>query len=515
MDYLVGIDLGSTSLKAVVYDTGGNAVAGGSRPTERRHPDPDHPDWTVWDPDQIWTGTAAAVREAVAALPEPRRIRGVAVSGLGMDGVPVDSGGRWLYPFISWLCPRTAPQQDWWEKTIGAPRTFSIGGNTLWRHSTALRILWMAEHEPGILARTDKWLLIEDFVNFMLCGRRCTDYSMASCTLLFDQVKRSWSAELLSLSGIDGRLLCEALPSGSVIGEVSAAASAATGLPAGTPVVLGGHDYLCGALPVGAMETGTWLDVSGTWEVVLASLPRPILTGALQGIGATVECHVARDMYSVMGSAVSAEMLEWYRREYGLEARLRADSRGCSDWDCLMEEAATAPAGSHGVMFLPHMNGAGCPGVDPQSRGGFIGLAGGTTRGDMLRSLIEGLDFQLMDIVSAMRSHLDIPVQRIVTVGGAVRNAFWMQNKADVLNARIETTQIDDASPLGAAMLAGIGVGIYRDEKDAYARVKKQSTLWEPDRRAAARYAELFPVYRELAAALRGISHSLGEIAVR
>ncbi len=110
---------------------------------------------------------------------------------MGMDGVPVDENGKWLYPFISWLCPRTEPQRQWWEKTIGTEKTFSIGGNNLWAYNTALRLLWMAEHEPKILGRTRKWLLIEDFLNFMLCGKQATDYTMASCTLLFDQATRA------------------------------------------------------------------------------------------------------------------------------------------------------------------------------------------------------------------------------------------------------------------------------------------------------------------------------------
>ena len=131
-----------------------------------------HPDWTVWDPAQIWGGSAAALKEAVAKLPDPKAIAGVAVTGMGMDGVPVDGDGKWLYPFISWLCPRTEPQLQWWEKNIGAEKNFSIGGNTVWRYSTALRLLWMAENEPEILARTKKWLLIEDFLNFMLSGVR-------------------------------------------------------------------------------------------------------------------------------------------------------------------------------------------------------------------------------------------------------------------------------------------------------------------------------------------------------
>ena len=509
--YLAGIDLGSTSLKCVIYDIAGKVVASGTRPTERMHPDPAHPDWTVWDPAQIWGGAAASTREAVAMIEDPRDIAAVAVTGMGMDGLPVDENGAWLYPFISWLCPRTEPQHQWWMRNIGAERTFAIGGNTLWRFSTALRLLWMAEHEPGILARTHKWLLIEDFLNFMLCGRLATDFSMASCTLLFDQRARAWSSELLSRSGIDGGLLCDPHPSGTVLGEVNRAAAHATGLPEGTPVVLGGHDYLCGALPVGAVAPGVVLDVTGTWEVVQATISEPVLTPLLQGMGATVECHVVRDMYSAMGAAVSSEMLEWYRREYGSEARARATERGCADWETLMEEAAASPPGSRGALFLPHMSGSGCPVVDSRSLGGFVGLSDRATRGDILRALIEGLDYQLLDIIAAMQANLGVDVSRLVVVGGAVRNAVWMQNKADMIGSVIEVPEVEDASPLGAAMLAGIGVGIYRDEKDAAEQVRKLAKTYEPDARAASHYAEWFPIYKSIYPALAQVSHAISE----
>jgi xylulokinase len=509
--YLVGIDLGSTSLKSVIYDLRGSVVASGSRPTERFHPDAVHPDWTVWDPAQIWGGAAASVRDALAAIDDAGAVAAVAVTGMGMDGVPVDDEGKWLYPFISWLCPRTEPQRQWWEKTIGIERTFSIGGNNLWGFSTALRLLWMAEHEPAILARTRKWLLIEDFLNFMLCGRQATDYSMASCTLLFDQATRRWSKEMLALSGIDGNLMCDPAPSGTVLGEVTRTASEFTGLPEGTPVVLGGHDYLCGTLPVGALAPGVFLDVSGTWEVVQATTPKPVLTPALQRIGSTVECHVARDMYSVMGAAVSAEMLEWYRREFGSEARAKAAVRGCVDWETLMEEAAESPTGSRGVIFLPHMSGAGCPIVDSRSRGGFVGLGSTATRGDMLRAVIEGLDFQLLDIIQEMKKNVGFDVSRLVVAGGAVRNDFWLQNKADIVGQPIEVPDVEDASPLGAAMLAGIGVGIYRSEQDAFEHVRKPARIFTPNARTASRYAELFPIYKSLFPALQAINHAVSD----
>jgi xylulokinase len=511
MDYLAGIDLGSTNLKCVIYDLAGNVVASGTRPTERFNIYPDHPEWTVWQPEQIWGGTAAAMLEAVSQLEDPRRIKGVAVTGMGMDGLPIDEKGKWLYPFISWHDPRTEPQLRWWQENIGADRNFRIGGNTLWRFSTALRLLWMAEHEPEVLARTDKWLLIEDFLNFMLCGRRATDYTMASCTLLFDQSTRDWSKEILNRSGIERRLLCDAHPSGTLLGEVTAEAAEATGLPEGTPVVLGGHDYLCGALPVGAFAPGVVLDVTGTWEIVLATIPEPVLTPGVQELGVTVETHVARDVYAVWGGAVAADMLEWYRREYGHEAQERAKRDGGLDWDHLMAEASTSPPGARGVMFLPHMSAAGCPVVDARSLGAFAGLSNFAQRGDLLRAIIEGLDYQVLDIVTALKAGLGIAASRLVAVGGATRNHFWMQNKADVTGLPIETPEVEEATPLGAAILAGIGVGLYRDERDAFERVYKPGTTYQPDPQLAADYAEWYQVYKQLYPALAPVSHQLYE----
>jgi xylulokinase len=505
MDYLMGIDLGSTSLKAVIYDLQGRKIAAGSRPTERFHPSEEHPEWTVWQPENIWQQTAAAIRDAVGQISSPEWIRAVAVTGMGMDGVPIDEDGNWLYPFISWHDPRTLPQLKWWQTHVGAEKQFSIGGNPLWPINSALRILWMAEHEPELLRRTDKWLLIEDFLNFMLCGRRATDYSMASCTLLFDQRKLGWSDELIELSGIDRRLLCDAFPSGTLLGEIHEQAARLTELPVGTPVVLGGHDHLCGALPVGAFRPGVVLDVTGTWEIVMTPTAEPVLNDQLRVTGTTVQAHVAKQRYAVWGGNVAGEMLEWYRRQL----------TGCDDqqadvalgWDELMAEAASAEAGANGVMFLPHISGATCPVVDPASLGTFVGLSPRATRGDMLRAIVEGLDYQFLDIVLAMSSALGREFDKFVAVGGATQNAMWMQNKADVVGKPIDVVEVEEATPLGAAILAGIGVGKYADVDEAYQQIDQQKTTFEPDVELAQKYTKWFHTYRELYPTVKDISH--------
>ncbi len=510
MDCLMGIDLGSTSLKALVYDLDGKVVAQGSRPTERSHPSEEHPEWTVWLPEQIWGGAAAAIRDAVSQLDSSSDIKAVAVTGMGMDGVPMDADGKWLYPFISWHDARTEPQLEWWKQHVGMDK-YAINGNPVWSMNSAMRILWIAENEPDILRCTHKWLLIEDFLNYLLCGAWATDCSMASCYLLLDQRTRQWSDELLDLSGIDRTLLPDVRPSGTRLGDIHEVASAATGLPVGTPVILGGHDHLCGTLPVGAFEPGVALNITGTWEGAILSMDEPVLTPALQRMGMTIQAHVARGRHAAWGSAPAAEMLEWYRKEYGAEASRNADADGGADWDYLFAEAAESPAGARGAMFLPHMSAAVCPVQDDRSLGAFVGLSSRCTRGDVLRAMIEGLNFQFLDVLNAAEAGLGFPLGKIVAVGGGTRNEFGMQNKADITGRAIEVPEVEEASSLGAAILAGIGVGLYKDEKDACARVNRPGRTYQPNPELTDMYAKRYEIHAQLYSTLKSVSHQLFE----
>jgi xylulokinase len=251
------------------------------------------------------------------------------------------------------------------------------------------------------------------------------------------------------------------------------------------------------------------LDVTGTWEIVLTATPEPVLTPAVQQTGMTVEAHVARNTYAAWGGGVAGGMLEWYRAQYGAEAARQAQAQGGSDWDYLMAEAAAARPGAGGVLFLPHLSGAGCPLVDANSRGAFVGLSDRTTRGDLLRAMIEGLDYQFLEVVLAMESSLSQKLDRFIAIGGAIHNTFWMQNKADIVGRPVEVPQVEEATPLGAAILAGIGVGLYRDEQDALEHVFRPGKTYEPDPERHARYAESFATYRQLYPALQAIHHRL------
>jgi xylulokinase len=509
MAYLMGIDLGSTSLKAIIFDLEGRIISSASRPTELSHLDKDHPTWAFWEPEKIWQGTAAAIKEAVEKIDNPAKIKGVAVTGFGMDGVPVDKEGNWLYPFISWHCPRTEPQSRNWSEKVGAEHIFSIAGKQVMHIDTIYRLIWMKENHPEILQKTDKWLLIEDFINFMLCGRRATDYSMASCTSVLDQRSRNWSRELIDSAGIDIDLFPEVLPSGTYLGEVNAKAASVTGLSEGTPVILGGHDYLCSALAVGAFRPDVVMDITGTWEIILQSSPQPNLTGDVFRAGLTIDSHVAKDAYAYIGAAVSADMLEWFRKHYGFEEKSLAAESGKTDWDFLMEKVDAAPPGANGAFFLPHFQGAGNPINDTRSLGAFIGLSNAAGKGSMLRALIEGLNYQGREILDSLESALKLKSTKIVAVGGVVRNSFWMQNKADITGKVIEIAGEEESTALGAALLAGIGVGLYKDDNDAYTRTYRAGKTYHPNASLTAKYDQYYNIYKEIYPALKDINRKI------
>lgn len=501
---LAAVDLGSTSTKVCLYAPDGRCVASESRPAERYNPyAAHHPEWVFWNPDAVWGGVCAAFRDVLAAIDDPARVAGVAVTGMGMDGVPVDEGGDALYPFISWHCGRTAPQAAWWEQNIGAERTFGIAGFPPWAMTGVMRVRWLMENEPAILDRAAAWLLIEDFVNCKLCGVRATDPSLASCMLLVDQQTRGWSDELVTASGIPRRLLPEIKPSGTLLGHVRAEAARATGLPQGTPVVLGGQDHLCGTLPVGAHRPGVVSNVMGSWENLIATVERPDCDWTLGRAGICVQAHVAPGRTAVWGGSPSASALTWLREMLGEASRPWEETLSACERD--------SKPGAGGVIFLPYLSAAACPVNDGRASGAFVGLLNTAAKADLYRAVIEGLNFQFVHILQTMERCLDTRFGRIVASGGATRNAFWLQNKADIAGVDVEVSEIQDTSPLGAALLAGVALGVWPNLDEASERVKGPTRVFRPDPARHARYRPLSEVYQSLAPALTPANHALSD----
>lgn len=512
MDCVLGIDLGSASTKAVAFARGGCRLAAAARPMEVARLDPDHPEWLFWDPEVLWRNAAAAVSAALAGLPAGARVRGVAVTGLGMDGLPVDAEGRALYPFISWRCPRTAETAGRVAARLGAERIFRIAGKQVQNHDTLYRLVWMREHRAELLDRAATWLLIEDWLAFRLCGSRATDPTMASSTSLFDQRAGAWSAELAADAGIAPGLLAPVRPCGAFLGEVHAEAARETGLGAGTPVFLGGHDYLCAALGEGVVSPGDVLDIVGTWELALAPTLAPALEPSVFQAGLTVEATTVPGAWSATGFAVAGGAAEWYRRE------LTAFAGG---WEEMGQLAASAPAGARGAMFLPHLEGAGSPHNDPASLGALVGLSGTCDRACLARALFEGLAYQSTELVEAVMGAAGAGIGRVVVTGGMARSELFGRLKADLGERPVWISATEDSTALGAALLAELGLGWHRDARAAAASVERRGHAVEPGKDAAEVrgrrdvYVSLYPALRPLNLSIRARSIDHGSAAER
>ena len=506
MDYLLGIDVGSTSMKALIYDLDGNVISRGSHPTESIANDPDHPNWQIYLPEHIWDGISTSIRDAMKQIGPQDRILAAAVTGLGADAVPLDEHGKALYPFINWLCTRTTPQFEKWLENVGLEKTFQITGWQPFVWSTVFRFMWLKENETELAQRIHKWLIVEDFVNYKLTGNYSTDYTDASPTLLFDQHSLTWSDEMLKIAGLEKDILPTPQASGSFIGEVTTKAAEKTGLKPGTPIFQGGHDYLVGALAAGANSPGMFLDVTGTWELVITPTTTPQWTPEIRQLGLTIEAHAAPGTYCIWAGGTAASMLEWYKDQIGLEAQQLALAGQGNVWSNLMDEAQSVPPGANGIFFLPHFNGTACPNLDPRSLGAFLGLNDTTKKADMVRAVVEGLDYAFLDMLKALEMGAGQKAEKITAIGGGVRNEFWMQNKADISGRPVDIPEIDEATALGAAMLAGTGVGVYSNLEEAAQKVYKPGKLYEPNLKLASFYAEMFEMYQEIYPALQGVN---------
>ncbi|MDP9366993.1 MAG: FGGY family carbohydrate kinase, partial [Chloroflexota bacterium] len=262
---LVGVDVGTTNVKAVVYEPDGGAVAVAVVPTPTHYP---RPSWAFYRPDELWAQTVKALREALAKVDDPRRVAGIAITSMGEAGVPVDVAGDPTFDAIAWFDTRTEPQVAWLEREIGREALFATTGLSLQPIWSLCKLLWLRENEPEAFSRTARWLNIADYIAYRLCGVQATDLSLASRTMALDLAHLRWSDDLLGAVGLSRDLLAPLAQSGTRLGNVTAESVRETGLPVGTPVSAGGHDHVCGALAVGVIEPGEVLNSLGTAEAL-------------------------------------------------------------------------------------------------------------------------------------------------------------------------------------------------------------------------------------------------------
>ncbi len=496
---LAGLDVGTTNVKALIFTPDGHPVAQASAPTPVHVP---QPGWAYYEPEELWQTTAAVLRQATAQV-DARRIASVAVASMGEAGVLLDQHNHALYPAIAWYDTRAQAQSDWLEQTIGKDRLFAVTGLSLQPIFGLCKLLWLKQNEAERFAQAVRFLNIADYIAFRLSGEQATDYSLASRTMALDIARRQWASDIVAAVGLNADLYAPLLPGGTRLGTVTADASAATGLPTSAQVATGGHDHVCGSLAAGVISPGVALNSLGTAETIFISLEQPLADANLGRQGFTQGAHVVGGLYYVFGSMyTSGACVEWFRAAL-------ADHR---DYATLIAEAEAVPPGSGGICFLPHLQLASSPHDDPLARGAFIGLSTGASRGALFRAVLEGTAFDSRAMLEALLAYAP-ELRRITAIGGVTRNALWMQIKASVLNRPLDLMQVSDAASLGAAILGGLGAGIYPDVAAAQHMLRRETLRVEPLAAQVGLYEQIYrQVFQPLYPALRPLHHALYHI---
>jgi len=485
--YLIGVDLGTSACKTVIFSLEGKKISEAQKEYPVYHP---KPTWAEQKPREWWEAAAETIRESIRkAKIKSEEIMGLAVDSQREAVVPIGEDGEELYNSIIWLDSRTRPQTEEIRRSIGEERVLSITGVGIDPIFSASKILWLKENAPKVFAKTKVFLCAKDYIIYKLTGQPATDYSMASRTLLFDIRKRIWSEEICSAIGIPIDKLPPAKESTAVIGEVSREASEKTLLPRGLPVVNGGGDRPCECLGAGVTRQGEVNIGTGTGSVVEVPLSTPKVDSKAR---IPCCCHVIPEtwIYEAVIATTGAS-LRWFRDQFGYEERVKAKEAGRDPYDLLVEEAADVKPGADGLLFYPYLTGAFSPKFNEKVRGVFFNISLSHTKAHFIRAILEGIAFMYLETFGILED-LGIKIESASMVGGETKSDVWNQIKADIIGIEIRIPEVDDAAALGAALLAGTGIGEYTDLRRAAEESVRIRRVYKPNMKLRQLYLEAY-----------------------
>ena len=485
--FILAHDLGTSGNKATLFDAQGALVGSAFVPYATAYP---HPNWAEQDPEAWWHAVCQASRELLAKSGiAPDAIAAVGFSGMMMGCLPVDADGTPLRSCIIWADQRAQDEAASVADRCGADEVYLRCGHRTSPAYCAPKILWVRNHQPDIYARAAKFLVPKDFIVHRLTGAFVTDYSDASGTLLFDLTSRRWHRPFLDALDLTEAQLPRAVPSSTVVGHITPAAAAATGLAAGTPVVIGGGDGSCAGIGAGVVEPGAAYCVIGTSAWISVSTLEPVPDPQQRTM---TFHHVHPERYAPMG----VMQLAGGAREWAWQA--------LADGDLDLDQAAAdAPAGAGGLIFLPYLMGERSPWWNPDARGAFVGLGVQHDKAAMARAVLEGVGFGLGQILDSLREQV-VGIDAIRLIGGGGRSALWPQILADIFELPVHPLELTgEATSWGAAVAAGVAVGVY--DWSIAAQRSRVVAVYEPDPAHAALYREMKELFRDSYLALTPI----------
>ena len=485
----LGIDIGTGGTRALLVNAHGKVLAGVTAPHEEMQML--RPLWAEQRPENWWDAAVHAIRGVLAQA----GIGGSDVKAIGLSGqmhglVLLDDAHEVIRPSLIWCDQRSQPQVDSINAKVGKQKVLDCIANPVLTGFTLPKLLWVRDHEPAHFERARKMLLPKDYVRFRLTGDFASEVSDASGTAVFDVVRRRWSFEMMDALGLDRSLLPACCESSDVTGKITPRIAELTGLAAGTPVAGGGGDQAASAVGNGIVEPGIVSCTLGTSGVVFAHMEKVAYDPAGR---VHTFCHAVRDKWHVMGVTQGAGLsLQWLRNQLA----------PAMDYDALTAEAATAPAGSQGLFWLPYLMGERTPHLDATARGGWIGLTAAHARADLIRAVIEGVSYSQRDCLDIIEE-LGVAVNSVRASGGGARSAFWRQLLADVLNKRVVTLATQEGSAYGAALLAMVAGGEYGSVPEVCRAVIREVDAVDPRAGEAAFYRQGHGIYRSLYPALQ------------
>ncbi len=498
MSYLLGIDVGTSGTKAVLIAETGSVVARASLEYPLTSP---RPLWSEQDPADWWTAVCGTTRLVLQQSGvEPREITGIGLSGQMHGAVFLDESNDVIRPCILWNDQRTEAECAWITERVGKERVVDLISNPVLTGFTAGKIVWLRNHEPENYARVRKVLLPKDYIRLRLTGEFATEVSDASGTALFNVRKRVWSAEMLDAIGIPEDWVPRATESPEISGRISEFAAGAAGLSPGTPVVGGGGDQAAGAVGNGIVESGIVSSTVGTSGVVFAYSDHPVVDPQLR---LHTFCHAVPGAWHLMGVMLSAGgSLQWYRDTFCQPEKVVAGALGRDPYELICAEAARAPVGAEGLIFLPYLTGERSPHADPNARGVLFGLTRRTDRAQVARAVLEGVAYGLRDSFEVMEE-MRVPIREVRASGGGSRSTLWRQIQADVTGHAHVTIDVDEGPALGAALLAGVGTGVYESVAEACRAAIRVQESTSPCTANHSAYRRFHRVYQSLYSNLR------------
>jgi xylulokinase len=447
---LLGIDVGTTNTKAAAYDKKGRLLKKASVPS-LQHQDKDG---LFYLPEELWQGVCSCVRTVLSELKDPS-VLSVGISSFGEAGVPLDKNEEALYPIIVWHDPRSQKQAGDLEKRLTREKIYSITGQVSSSKFGITKLLWILENIPGVREKMTIWLSMSDYINFRLSGEKKTDYSLASRTMAFDIHKKAWSGEILRGTGITAEMFPEPLSAATLMGRVSAGAAAATGLPEGCPVSIGGHDHACTGVAAGVVEDGVVLDSMGTAEAIMMAFDEPRLTGECLAQFISFYPHCGKKLYrAISGYQGCGASLEWFAAFLGGGIKHRADAAELPLFQWL--DTLAGAEQSTDLLYLPHINGCD---ESPSMGGAFMYLKKEHQLRDFMQAILEGTSLEMAFMLERFAALGPAP-KKLRVAGGGAKSVPWMEIKSRISGHVVEVVPCEDAAIQGAAILGAVAAGL-------------------------------------------------------